>query len=309
MATKMVDPDTAAAVRKRAIEAEAVNSAQSKSTSRETFARFTHHRGAAIGAVLLIVWSLIAIFAPLIAPYDPADLVSRARQAPSAEHWLGTDMLGRDMLSRVIYGSRVSIMLGLISVALGGIPGVFLGLLAGYFGGWVDTMISRFIDALLAFPSILLALIVIASLGPSIQNMMIAVGIATLPEYVRLVRGCVLAVKEQAYVEAARLVGNSHMRTMFRHVLVNVNAPIVVLATLQVGNAILIGAGLSFLGLGAQPPTPEWGLMSAEGRVILQRAWWISTFPGLAILSVVVAANLVGDGLRSALDPKIRLGG
>lgn len=310
MATKTVDldPDVAAAIRQLAAEADAADTGPPKGTGREAFARFTHHPGAVIGAALLIAWPLIAIFAPIIAPYDPAELVSRARQAPSAEHWLGTDMLGRDMLSRVIYGARVSIMLGLISVAIGGIPGVLLGLLAGYFGGWVDTVISRLIDALLAFPSILLALVVIASLGPSIQNMMIAVGVATLPEYARLVRGCVLAVKEQAYVEAARLVGNSHMRTMFRHVLVNVNAPIVVLATLQVGNAILIGAGLSFLGLGAQPPTPEWGLMSAEGRVIIQRAWWISTFPGLAILSVVIAANLVGDGLRSALDPKMRLG-
>lgn len=270
-------------------------------------ARFLSHPGAVIGSGILLAWILIAILAPLVAPYDPAELVSRARQAPSWEHWLGTDMLGRDVLSRVIYGSRISISLGLIAVALGGIPGVILGLLAGYFGGWVDTIISRFVDALLAFPSILLALIVIASLGPSIQNMMIAVGIATLPDYARLVRGSVLAIKSQPYVEAARLVGNSHLRTMARHILINANAPIVVLATLQVGSAILIGAGLSFLGLGAQPPTPEWGLMSAEGRQMLQRAWWISTFPGVAILSVVIACNLVGDGLRSALDPKMRM--
>jgi len=270
-------------------------------------ARFLSHPGAVIGSGILLSWILIAILAPLVAPYDPAELVSRARQAPSWEHWLGTDMLGRDVLSRVIYGSRISISLGLIAVALGGIPGVILGLLAGYFGGWVDTIISRFVDALLAFPSILLALIVIASLGPSIQNMMIAVGIATLPDYARLVRGSVLAIKSQPYVEAARLVGNSHLRTMARHILINANAPIVVLATLQVGSAILIGAGLSFLGLGAQPPTPEWGLMSAEGRQMLQRAWWISTFPGVAILSVVIACNLVGDGLRSALDPKMRM--
>lgn len=270
--------------------------------------RFLSHPGAVIGLIVLLAWVIVALLAPLVAPYEPAALVSRARQAPSAAHWLGTDMLGRDVLSRVIYGARISISLGLIAVMLGGIPGVILGLLAGYFGGWVDTVISRFVDALLAFPSILLALVVIASLGPSIQNMMIAVGVATLPDYARLVRGSVLSIRSQPYIEAARLVGNSHTRTMVRHILVNANAPIVVLATLQVGSAILIGAGLSFLGLGAQPPTPEWGLMSAEGRQMIQRAWWISTFPGLAILSVVIACNLVGDGLRSALDPKMRMG-
>ena len=276
---------------------------------REAVRRFLGHPGAVIGFIVLTAWILVAIFAPLIALYDPAELVARARQAPSAEHWLGTDLLGRDVLSRILYGARISITLGLIAVTLGGVPGTVLGLLAGYFGGWVDTVISRFVDALLAFPSILLALVVIAALGPSIQNMMIAVGIATLPEYARLARGSVLAIKELPYVEAARLVGNGHGRTMFRHILVNANAPLVVLATLQVGNAILIGSGLSFLGLGAQPPTPEWGLMSAEGRSMLQRAWWISTFPGLAILSVVAACNLVGDGLRSALDPKTRIDG
>ena len=280
-----------------------------RSPWREATVRFGHHPGAVIGLAVLVAWVAIAVFAPLVAPYDPAELVSRARQAPSAEHWFGTDLLGRDVFSRVLYGARISISLGLIAVTLGGVPGTILGLLAGYFGGWVDTAISRFVDALLAFPSILLALVVIAALGPSIQNMMIAVGIATLPDYARLVRGSVLQIKAQPYVEAARLVGNSNLRTMFRHILINANAPIVVLATLQVGNAILIGAGLSFLGLGAQPPTPEWGLMSAEGRAMIHRAWWISTFPGFAILSVVIACNLVGDGLRSALDPKMRMGG
>lgn len=276
---------------------------------REATRRFLRHPGAVIGFIVLAAWVLVAIFSPLIAPYDPADLVSRSRQGPSAAHWLGTDLLGRDLFSRVLYGARISITLGLIAVTLGGVPGTILGLLAGYFGGWVDTVISRFVDALLAFPSILLALVVIAALGPSIQNMMIAVGIATLPEYARIARGSTLAIKALPYVEAARLVGNGHGRTMARHVLANANAPLVVLATLQVGNAILIGSGLSFLGLGAQPPTPEWGLMSAEGRSMLHRAWWISTFPGLAILSVVASCNLVGDGLRSALDPKTRIDG
>ncbi len=269
--------------------------------------RFFAHKGGTVGLVVLIFWVVVALAAPLIAPYDPDMLVGRARQAPSAEHWFGTDQLGRDMLSRVIYGSRVSLLLGLVSVTIGMIPGVIMGMTAGYFGGWVDAVISRFIDALLAFPSIILALIIIATLGPGIMNVMIAVGIAAIPEYARLMRASVLAVKSQPYVEAARLVGNPPLRIMVRHIFVNANAPLVVFTTLQIGIAILVGAGLSFLGLGAQPPTSEWGLMSAEGRQLLRRAWWISAFPGIAILTVVVAFNLLGDGLRAALDPKMRL--
>lgn len=273
---------------------------------RAALKRFWRHRGARFGLILLLAWIVIALAAPLISPYDPNLLAGRARLAPSLTFWLGTDQLGRDILSRVFHGARISLLLGIISVAFGLIPGVLMGLAAGYLGGWVDTVISRFIDALLAFPSIILALAIIAALGPSIQNVMVAVGLATVPDYARLTRGSVLAVKAQPYVEAAKLVGNGPWRIMLRHILTNANAPLVVLATLQVGNAILIGSGLSFLGLGAQPPTAEWGLMSADGRMVLQRAWWISTFPGLAILSVVVACNLIGDGLRAAFDPKMR---
>jgi peptide/nickel transport system permease protein len=273
----------------------------------QVWRRFRRHKGALVGASLLIAWVLIALFAHLLAPYDPLLTVGLARQAPSAAHWFGTDHLGRDVFSRVLVGSRISLLLGLISVTLGLLPGTLLGLLAGYYGGYVDVLISRFIDALLAFPSILLALVVIAALGPSIQNVMIAVGVATVPQYARLVRGSVLAIKVLPYVEAARVSGAGGLRIMFRHILLNANAPLVVLSTLQVGQAILIGSGLSFLGLGAQPPTPEWGLMSAEGRDVLRKAWWIATFPGFAILSVVVACNLFGDGLRSAFDPKMRL--
>jgi peptide/nickel transport system permease protein len=215
--------------------------------------------------------------------------------------------LGRDVFSRVLVGSQISLQLGLISIALGLVPGVALGLIAGYIGGITDAVLSRLVDAMLAFPSILLALVIIAALGPNLRNVMIAVGIGTVPLYARLVRGSVLSIKQLPYVEAARVLGNPPLRIMLRHVLANAYAPIVVLSTLQVGHAILIGSGLSFLGLGAQPPTPEWGLMSAEGRDVLRRAWWISTFPGIAILSVVVACNLVGDGLRSALDPRMRI--
>ncbi len=267
---------------------------------------FARNRGAVAGAVVLIAWAAIALFAPEIAPHDPTEMLSRPRLPPSARFWLGTDLLGRDVTSRILVGSRISLRLGLVSTVLGAVPGIALGLVAGYFGGWVDTIISRLVDALLALPSILLALVVIAALGPSIENVTLSVGLATVPLYARLVRGSVLAVRRLPYVEAALVLGNPAWRIMLHHVLVNAYAPVLVLSTLQIGNAILIGSGLSFLGLGAQPPTPEWGLMSAEGREVLNRAWWISTVPGIAILSVVVACNLVGDGLRSALDPRLR---
>ena len=269
--------------------------------------RFLRSRSAVLGAALLLAWIAIAIFAPFLVPYDPTETVNMARRPPTGEHWFGTDLLGRDLFSRVLLGAQISLTLGLISVGLGALPGIALGLVAGYRGGVIDTLISRLIDALLALPSILLALVVIAALGPSIRNVMIAVGVATVPQYARLVRGSVLAIKQLPYVEAARVIGAPGTRIMLRHVLVNAYAPVLVLSTLQIGNAILIGSGLSFLGLGAQPPTPEWGLMSAEGREVLNRAWWISTFPGLAILSVVVACNLLGDGLRSTFDPKMRV--
>jgi peptide/nickel transport system permease protein len=271
--------------------------------------RFLRNKGAVASLVVLLAWCVVALLGARIVPYDPTETVDLARQPPSATYWFGTDLLGRDVFSRVLVGSQISLWLGFISVTLGAVPGVFLGLIAGYKGGWWDTIISRCMDALLAFPSILLALVVIVALGTSIENVMIAVGVATVPQYARLVRGSVLSIKQLPYVEAARVVGNRPWRIMLRHVLVNAYAPVVVLSTLQVGNAILIGSGLSFLGLGAQPPTPEWGLMSAEGREVLKRAWWISTFPGIAILTVVVACNLVGDGLRSAFDPRMRVEG
>jgi peptide/nickel transport system permease protein len=303
----------AVATREPGVDAATADTAKSFRRARtarsRAILRFLRNRGAVVALFVLLAWTLVALLGARITPYDPIEPRGLARQPPSAEFWFGTDLLGRDVFSRVLVGSQISLQLGLISVLLGATPGVLLGLLAGYFGGWVDALISRMMDALLAFPSILLALVIIASLGPSLRNVMIAVGIATVPQYARLVRGSVLSIKQLPYVEAARVVGNSHWRIMTRHVLVNGYAPVVVLSTLQIGNAILIGSGLSFLGLGAQPPTPEWGLMSAEGRDVLRRAWWISTFPGLAVLSVVIACNLVGDGLRSALDPRMRVDG
>ncbi len=268
---------------------------------------FARNRGALSGLVLLIGWILVAFFAATIAPYDPIKTVADARDAPSALHWFGTDQLGRDVLSRVIFGARISLLLGVISVVIGSISGTLLGLVAGFYGGWIDTVIMRLMDAFLAFPGLLLALIIIATLGPSIQNVMLAVGFATIPQYARITRASVLSVRELPYVESARVTGGRASRLIFRHILPNVRAPLIVLSTLQIGNAILVGAGLSFLGLGAQPPTAEWGLMTAVGREVLGKAWWISTFPGLAILSAVLAANLIGDGLRSALDPKMRI--
>jgi ABC-type dipeptide/oligopeptide/nickel transport system permease subunit len=272
---------------------------------RRQWTMFTRNKGAVFGLIVLILWILIAVFAPYVAPYDPLLSVDAARQPPSAAHWFGTDRLGRDVLSRVIYGARISLLLGIISVAFGSVIGTLLGLIAGFFRGRTDSFIMRVMDAMLAFPGLLLALIIIATLGPSIRNVMIAVGFATIPQYARLTRGSVLSVREMPYVESARVIGGSSPRIIFQHILPNVAAPLIVLSTLQVGNAILVGAGLSFLGLGAQPPTPEWGLMAAEGREVIGKAWWISTFPSLAILSVVMALNLIGDGLRGALDPRL----
>lgn len=266
---------------------------------------FARNRGAVIGLAILAFWITIAVFAPWIAPYNPLELGAQGRAAPSGEHLLGTDRLGRDVLSRIMYGARISLLMGTLSVAIGLTFGSSIGLIAGYVGGRLEAVLMRFIDALLAFPGILLALVVIAALGPSLVNVMIAVGISTIPEYARLARATTLSVKERPYVEAARAYGSRNARVIVRHVLPNIAGSIIVLSTLQVGTAILVGSGLSFLGMGAQPPTPEWGLMTAVGRDYLDRAWWISTFPGMAILTTVIAFNLLGDGLREAFDPQL----
>ena len=262
--------------------------------------------GFIVGTSILAGWVLLAIFAPFGAPHDPLATISGAREAPSPDFWFGTDRLGRDVFSRVIYGARVSLVLGFISVAIGAVLGSALGLVSGYYRGAVDTVLMRVVDAMLAFPGILLALVVIAALGPSITNVMVAVGVSTIPRYARLVRSTVLTVREQAYIDAARLIGVPDVRIMLRHVLPNIAIPLLVLSTLEFGHAISVGAGLSFLGLGAQPPTPEWGLMVAVGRDVLGRAWWISTFPGLAIFTVVMATNLLGDSLQEMLDPRLK---
>jgi peptide/nickel transport system permease protein len=273
----------------------------------DTLKRLRRHPSAMVGGVLLAIILALTLLAPLIAPYDPIKTFPReSRAAPSMDHWLGTDQLGRDVLSRILWGGRVSLMLGLISVAIGGVAGTLLGLLAGYFRGFVEIVIMQFIDILLAFPGFLLALAAVSVLGTGINNVMIAVGIALVPGFARVVRSSTLTVREVTYVESARTIGVGHVRTMYRYILPNVLAPILVLATIEVAGAILTGAALSFLGLGAQPPKAEWGLMVNEGRRFLRGAWWITTFPGVAIMLSVIAINLLGDALRDVLDPRLR---
>ena len=274
---------------------------------RDALSRLARNRGAIAGAVVLFGLFALAAFADMIVPYDPTQIAAGDRlRGPEAAHPFGTDAFGRDVLVRIIHGSRISLQLGLISVAIGGGIGVTTGLVSGYYSGWVDRIIMRGIDVMLAFPGILLALVIVAILGPDLNNAMIAVGLAAMPHYTRVVRGSVLGVRELQYIEAARVVGCRDGAIMFRHILPNVLAPVIVLATLGVASAIIAGAALSFLGLGAKPPTPEWGAMLSEGRAYLRTAPWITTFPGAAIMVTVLAINLLGDGLRDALDPRMR---
>ena len=265
---------------------------------------------AVVGLLLIGTLVVVAAFAERLAPHGPYEIITTREDipplAPGPGRALGTDDLGRDVLSRIIHGSRISLQLGLISVAIGGGLGVTTGLVSGYYSGWVDRTIMRGIDVMLAFPGILLALVIVAILGPDLNNAMIAVGLAAMPHYTRVVRGSVLGVRELQYIEAARVIGCRDGAMMFRHILPNVLAPVIVLATLGVASAIIAGAALSFLGLGAKPPTPEWGAMLSEGRAYLRTAPWITTFPGAAIMVTVLAINLLGDGLRDALDPRMR---
>ncbi len=269
--------------------------------------RLLRKPGGAAGTLFLSLLVLAALLAPYIAPYDPnVPNPASALAPPSRAHLMGTDRFGRDMFSRVIYGGRISLQVGIIAVSIGAFVGVSIGLIAGYWGGLLDNVLMRMMDVMLAFPGILLALLMIVVLGPGLVNIMIAVGIAAIPSFARLARGSTLSVKESAYVEAARSVGASSLPIIVRHILPNIAAPLIIFATLRVGTAMLSAASLSFLGLGAEPPTPEWGLMAAIGRHVLRRAWWVSIFPGLAIALTVVSLNLLGDALRDILDPRFR---
>lgn len=266
------------------------------------------NRGAVAGLLILVLLGLAALLAPLLPLQDPIQIDPlHALYSPGAPYVFGSDQYGRDVLSRVIYGGRVSLVVGPIAVGIGLVPGVITGLLAGYYTGWMDVVLMRLIDVMLAFPGILLALGIVAVLGPSLTSLMIAVGISSIPTYARLTRGSVLSARQNLYVDAARVVGAGDGSILVRHILPNVVAPVIVVATLGVGAAILVAATLSFLGLGSQPPTAEWGRMLSEGRQYLREQWWIATCPGLSIMVTVLALNMLGDGLRDALDPRLRV--
>ena len=270
--------------------------------------RFRQSRSALVGSVVLLLIVLSALTASRLSPYDPLKIGQGEPLAPpSRAHPMGTDRFGRDVFSRILWGGRTTLPVGLISVSIAATVGVSSGLIAGYRGGRMEAVIMRMVDLMLAFPGILLALFIIAILGGSLVNLMIAVGIASIPDYVRLTRGMVLSAKEQEFVLAARALGYRESNIMFRHILPNVMAPLVVMATLRIASAIITASALSFLGLGVQPPTPEWGKMLAEGQEFLIYAWWVTFFPGLAIMLTVFSINLLGDGLRDALDPRMRL--
>ncbi len=256
---------------------------------------------------VLALFVVLAVGAPVIAPHDPTALIPGAvMRPPSAQYLFGTDELGRDVLSRVIHGARISLQIGVFTIGIALALGTLVGLTAGFYGGLLDGALMAVMEVLLAFPQILLAMAILAMLGPSLTNAMIAVGLSAVPVYARTARGTTLSVRSMDYVEAARAVGAGDVRILLRHVLPNMISPVVVLATAGVGIAILIAAGLSYLGLGAQPPTPEWGAMLSESRAYLRQAWWMATFPGLAITLVVVSLNLCGDWLRDLLDPRLR---
>jgi len=274
----------------------------------EKWIRLLRNKGAVAGLGIITIFVVLAIFAPLIAPQDPIEQTIAMRKSPpfTDGYILGTDELGRDLLSRLIYGARLSMTIGILSVGIAMLGGVAIGTLSGYYGGWFDRIVMRLIDIMLAFPYVLLTIVIVAVLGPSLTNAMIAIGISQLPRYVRLVRASVLAEKESDYVLAERSIGTSDGELMFGSILPNSLAPVIVMATLGVGEAILSSAALSFLGLGAQPPTPEWGLMIASSREFVTSAWWIVTFPGVATLLAVLGFNLFGDGLRDVLDPRLK---
>jgi ABC-type dipeptide/oligopeptide/nickel transport system permease subunit len=275
----------------------------------DTWRRFCRHRAALLGAIMLVGIFLLVLTAPLWATHHPeCQELSRALRPLSLTHPLGTDQLGRDMLARLLYGGRLSLLIGFLAVGIGLAVGVPLGAVSGFQGGVTDLIIQRFADILLSFPGFLLALSLVSMLGVGIHNVVIAVGISAIPSFIRLVRGSVLSLREQAFVEAARALGQRTAVILLRHILPNALAPIIVQATLNLGTAILVAAGLGFLGLGVQPPTPEWGTMLGEGRQYMFRAPRLTLFPGLAIFVAVLGFNLLGDGLRDALDPRLKQG-
>lgn len=293
-----------AAVRKHPVSKRLVRTV---SRLRKDYRQLKRNKTAMFG--LYFVWFVIgvAIFAPIIAPYDPAaNGVGPSLAAPSLAYPFGTDTFGRDILSRVIYGARVSVMVGFIAVAEALVAGVIIGLVAGYVGGWVDAVLMRIMDAILAFPVLVLAIVLVSILGVGIVNVMLAVGLRYIPTFARVTRGEVLSVKEQDYVRSAKLVGASRIRILFSEILPNIISPIIVTSTVLIAYAILAEAGLSFLGLGVQPPRPSWGMMLSRGQTFIRIAPWLATFPGIALVMTVLSVNLLGDGLRDIFDPEMR---
>ena len=275
--------------------------------SRDRINVFKRSKSAVLGLIFVIITILTAIFAPLIAPYDPVEqnLIERL-EGPSSKHWLGTDNFGRDIFSRIIWGSRVSLKVGLTSMSFGILVGFLLGIISGYYGGIMDALIMRLVDVLLAFPSILLALTIMAIMGSSVNNVILAIGITAIPRFTRIVRAEVISIKDQEYVTASQALGATNFRTMFKHIAPNVLTPLIIMGTLRIAYAIISEASLSFLGLGVQPPTPSWGNIISAGKGVLSFAPWISVSGGIAIVIAVLGFNLFGDGLRDALDPKSR---
>jgi peptide/nickel transport system permease protein len=284
-------------------------SAQSDSQWRIALRHFGKGRLALAGLALLVMFYLIALLAPLLAPYDPIaqeNVIATSYLPPSAEHWMGTDRFGRDVLSRILYGARISLAIGFVATAISVTLGTLLGAVAGYLGGKVDSAVMRFTDMVLAFPRLVLLIMIVALFSPSIAVIITVLGLTQWPNTTRIVRGDVLSLREREFIQAARALGLGRARIILWHLIPNVLAPVIVTATLGIGNTIVLEAGLSFLGLGIQPPTPSWGNMVADGRDVLISAWWLATFPGLTIVLTVLAFNLVGDGLRDALDPRLR---
>ena len=270
---------------------------------------FRRNRMALAGLGVLLILYLVALLAPLLAPYDPIaqeDILATSHLPPSVDHWFGTDRFGRDVFSRILYGARISLAIGFVATAISITLGTLLGALAGYFGGKTDALIMRFTDMVLAFPRLVLLIMIVAIFQPSILLIIAVLGLTQWPGTTRVVRGEVLSLREREYVQAARALGFGSSRIVLRHLIPNVLAPVIVTATLGIGNTIVMEAGLSFLGMGVQPPTPSWGSLVSDGRQNLLNAWWVATFPGLAIVATVLAFNLVGDGLRDALDPRLR---
>jgi peptide/nickel transport system permease protein len=268
--------------------------------------RFGRNHLSIAGVAIILLWTTVALGAPVLAPHDPVEVDVGSRMQPASRaHLLGTDFYGRDLLSRILYGARYDLAIALVAVGLATSAGVLLGVVAGYYGRLVDDVIMRVTDVLLAFPSLVLALALAAALGPGLWKAILAVGVVGIAGYSRLARGSTLSLREEAYVEAARAEGASDARIMVRYILPNILSPIIVRATVGMGFTVLLAAGLSFIGLGAQPPTPEWGAMINEGRnQLVTGVWWVSTFPGLAIMSLVLGFNLLGDGIRDLLDPR-----